>query len=73
MGSPCLVRLQGEAPALLQSVQVQLEAEARRLEAKYSRFLPDSLTTRINRAAGSGIPVAIDQETARLLDYADTC
>jgi thiamine biosynthesis lipoprotein len=73
MGSPCQVQLQGEDPALLQSVGVQLEAEARRLEAKYSRFLPDSLTTRINQAAGSGSPVAIDEETARLLDYADTC
>ena len=37
-----------------------------RIEAKYSRYRDDSVTTRINRAAG-GAPVAIDAETAALL------
>jgi thiamine biosynthesis lipoprotein len=47
-------------------------AEANRIEAKYSRFLDDSLTTKINRAAGVAW-VDIDSETAGLLDYADAC
>ena len=46
--------------------------EARRIEAKYSRYLHDSLISRINRAAGISA-VSIDAETASLLDYADTC
>ncbi len=47
-------------------------AEAQRIEAKYSRYRDDSLTSRINRAAGDA-SVAIDAETAALLDYADAC
>jgi len=47
-------------------------ADVRRIEAKYSRYRDDSVTTRINRAAG-GPPVPIDPETAALLRYADQC
>jgi thiamine biosynthesis lipoprotein len=47
-------------------------ADVARIEAKYSRYRDDSLTARINRAAG-GLPVAIDAETAALLRYADEC
>jgi thiamine biosynthesis lipoprotein len=46
--------------------------EVQRIESKYSRYRPDSLVSRINAAAG-GAPVAIDEETARLLDFADAC
>jgi hypothetical protein len=44
-------------------------ADVARIEAKYSRYRDDSVTTRINRAAGAA-PVAIDAETAALLHYA---
>ena len=47
-------------------------ADVRRIEAKYSRYRDDSVTTHINRAAG-GEPVALDAETAALLHYADQC
>jgi thiamine biosynthesis lipoprotein len=47
-------------------------ADVQRIEAKYSRYRDDSLTTRINRAAG-GAPAAIDAETAALIAYADRC
>jgi thiamine biosynthesis lipoprotein len=47
-------------------------ADVLRIEAKYSRYRNDSVTTRINRAAGRA-PVAIDAETAALLAYADRC
>jgi thiamine biosynthesis lipoprotein len=47
-------------------------AEVRRIEAKYSRYRDDSVTSAINRAAGLD-PVEIDAETGLLLDYADTC
>jgi FAD:protein FMN transferase len=47
-------------------------ADVVRIEAKYSRYLDDSVTTRINRAAG-GREVEIDAETSALLRYADTC
>jgi thiamine biosynthesis lipoprotein len=47
-------------------------ADVRRIEAKYSRYRDDSVTARINRAAG-GAAVAIDAETYALLGYADHC
>ena len=48
-------------------------ADVQRIEAKYSRYRDDSLTTAINRAAGDAAPVPIDHETAALLRYADQC
>ena len=47
-------------------------AEVQRIEAKYSRYRPDSVVSAINAAAGIE-PVAIDDETAHLLDYAAIC
>lgn len=47
-------------------------ADVLRIEAKFSRYRDDSVTSAINRAAG-GAPVAIDGETAALLRYADRC
>lgn len=47
-------------------------ADVRRIEAKYSRYRADSVTSAINAAAG-GAPVPIDAETAALLGYADRC
>lgn len=72
MGGPCRFRLEvgdgaDPAPALRAA-----EQEVRRLEAKYSRYREDSVTSRINRAAGQGAGSAIDRETAGLLQYADT-
>jgi thiamine biosynthesis lipoprotein len=46
--------------------------EVARIEAKYSRYRADTIVTRINEAAGRA-SVAIDEETASLLRYADSC
>jgi thiamine biosynthesis lipoprotein len=43
-------------------------AEARRIEAKFSRYRADNIVHAINTAAGR--PVTVDDETARLVDYA---
>lgn len=48
-------------------------ADVARIEAKYSRYRDDSVTSRINRAAGGREAVTIDAETAALLAYADRC
>lgn len=47
-------------------------AEVKRIEQKYSRYLNDSILSRINRCSGHG-PVDIDAETAALLHYANAC
>lgn len=46
-------------------------AEVRRIEAKYSRYRPESVIGVINQAAGKK-PIDCDAETWTLLEYADT-
>ena len=72
MASEHDVQLDGADPARASGRQPPRLPTCERIEAKYSRYRDDSLTTRINRAAG-GAPVAIDAETAALLAYAERC
>jgi len=72
MGGPCRLRIDCAEPELAHAAIVAAEAEVHRLERKYSRYLPDSLTSEINRLAGNSRPVAIDEETAGLFNYAQT-
>jgi FAD:protein FMN transferase len=44
-------------------------AEARRIEAKFSRYRADNIVHAINTAAGGH--VTVDEETARMLDYSE--
>jgi len=46
--------------------------EVKRIEAKYSRYRPESLLSRINASAGAE-PVPIHGETRQLLYFADAC
>ena len=62
-GPPALQRAQDEAAA-------RAQVELRRIEAKYSRYRPGSVLSRLNASAGQGRPVAVDDETADLLDAA---
>ncbi len=45
-------------------------AEVRRIEQAYSRYRADSIVSRINAAAGSGMTIEVDAETTGLLDFA---
>ena len=71
MGGPCRLRFACADDALAARVIAAAETEIRRLEHKYSRYLPDSLVSTINRAAGAD-PVPVDDETAGLLGFAHT-
>jgi thiamine biosynthesis lipoprotein len=72
MASPCRVRIDGvsEHDARARRAAQAAVSEVQRIEAKYSRYRPDSVLSRINAAAGSGVPVAVDDETAHLLRFA---
>ncbi len=72
MGGPCCFRVDSNDKSTTSAAITAAEAEVRRLESKYSRYLRDSLTSQINRCAGEESPVAIDDETAGLLNYAQT-
>ncbi len=70
MGGPCLLVADTNQPVSSQILE-GLEQEIERLEQKYSRYRPDSLLSRVNAAAGSDTPIAIDAETAGLCRYLD--
>ncbi len=70
MGSLCELQLYAASQAQADHVAQLAQAELRRLENTYSRFRDDSQTTRINRSAGDAAGIAVDGETAGLLDYA---
>ena len=71
MASPCEVQVDCGDPRLATELGRIAEAEAKRIEVKYSRYRDDSIITRINTSKGK--PVTVDEETAALLDYADSC
>jgi thiamine biosynthesis lipoprotein len=71
MATPCEVRIETDAAAIARSAACAAEAEARRIESKFSRYRSDSVVGRINASAGHEFRV--DEETAHLLDFADHC
>jgi len=70
MASPCEIVLSTLDQAAATSAAAAAEAEVRRIEAKYSRFLPDSVIGQINARAHTQT-IELDAETSALLDYAD--
>jgi thiamine biosynthesis lipoprotein len=66
MASPCEVLVDGDDRRVARRVLSIVATEARRIEAKFSRYRNDSIVSRINRCDGD---VEVDDETARLLDY----
>jgi thiamine biosynthesis lipoprotein len=73
MGSPCDMQLYAPSRREAERVAAAVIADVERLEARYSRYRSDSLLSEINRTAASGGRVAVDEETAGLLNYAATC
>jgi len=69
MGGPCKVLLDGCSGALAPRAISRLVLELQRLESKYSRYLPDSLVSRLNSSAGTGQAVTMDEETFGLCEY----
>jgi FAD:protein FMN transferase len=71
MASPCEIQLcctnQSEAE---RSASLSL-SETRRIEQKFSRYRTDNIIYAINNSDGQ--PVKLDDETSRLLQYADQC
>ena len=71
MATPCEVRVETDDAGLGRRVADAVEAEARRIEAKFSRYRDDSIISQINSAGGR--KTVVDAETAHLLDFAGQC
>jgi thiamine biosynthesis lipoprotein len=68
MASPCEVLVQGAEEDELRALGRFAAAESWRIEAKWSRYRSDNIVHAINSARGAA--VAVDEETARLIDFA---
>ena len=66
----CLCEVLLDACTLQQALELgeMARTEAQRIEHKFSRYRADNIIARINQANGQ--PVAVDDETAALLDFA---
>ncbi len=71
MATPCEVRIETQNAAVAEAAGRAAEAEARRVEQKFSRYREDSVVGRIN--ASRGRPIELDAETAQLIDFAARC
>jgi len=69
MASPCEVLMEVKDKALAARILEAVSDEAKRIEQKFSRYRDDNIIHKINNAKGSS--VAIDDETARLIDFSD--
>ena len=65
------LQLHGDAALAAAAARAAID-EVARIEAKFSRYRPDSIVSRINACAG-GDALAVDHETRMLLRYADAC
>ena len=70
MASRCEVRIDGLDASAAASVAEAAITEVRRIEAKYSRYRPDSIVSRVNATAGGAHAVEVDDETGALLHFA---
>lgn len=72
MGGPCVIQLYGDDESILQTASTAAINEVARLEQKYSRYLDESVVSKINKHSGSHVK-NLDQETIGLMNYAKAC
>lgn len=73
MGTPCELQFFTTSFSRAESIAHLVINDVRRLEHRYSRYRSDSLLSTINQVAIAGKQITVDQETASLLNYAETC
>ena len=69
MASPCDVLMEVEEKTLAQDILNAIADEVWRIEDKFSRYKNDNIIYQINHSSGE--EVIIDDETSRLLDFAN--
>jgi len=69
MASPCDVLIEVEDKTAAQRILDAIATEAWRIEDKFSRYIKDNIIYQVNHSMGAA--VRVDEETARLLNFAD--
>ncbi len=70
MASPCEVLIECDQHSEAKALIALAQQEANRIEQKFSRYLDDNIIHQINNG---GERIAVDAETARLLDFVQQC
>lgn len=73
MGTLCELKFYVGTEEQGKAIADRVEADVQRLEQRYSRYRADSFLSTINKVAATGGEIAVDDETASLLNYAQTC
>jgi thiamine biosynthesis lipoprotein len=71
MASPCELLIETQDSMLANHITSVTYAETKRIEQKFSRYLPNNPMANINDSQGK--PIAIDNEFFRLLELANSC
>src|SRR6202050_5394555 len=71
MASPCELLLETEDLRAAEKLGYIASNEAWRIETKFSRYRDDSVVSALNRSHGRRM--AVDEETAALINYAAQC
>lgn len=71
MGSPCEIHIETDDTLVAQALLDRGANEAWRIQKKFSRYQTGNIVHQINTSQGR--PVTVDEETARLLDFATNC
>jgi thiamine biosynthesis lipoprotein len=71
MASPCELLIETQDSMLANHLTSIAYAETKRIEQKFSRYLPNNPMANINDSQGK--PIAIDNEFFRLLELANSC
>lgn len=72
MGCVAELQLYAESESIAKNTFKTVEADVIDVEKKYSRYLADSIISKINSSAGVESQI-VDEETSALFDYAKTC
>ncbi len=73
MGTPCEIQIYAVTETKAGRATDAAIADIQRLESIYSRYRESSFLSEINQIAAKGGSIIVDNETAGLLDYAETC
>lgn len=71
MASPCEVLVDTQDEVVARAIVACVATEAIRIEQRFSRYREDNLVYKINNS--QGLPVQVDDELARLLDFSQQC
>jgi thiamine biosynthesis lipoprotein len=73
MASDCAIHMYADDQVEAEAVATAAITEVARIEQRYSRYRSNSILAEINEVAQRSGSIAVDDETAKLLDYAHAC